>query len=936
MTTLRKIQYSNLNQFLTDLNSNFAQIENSPLYKGIPGTDGTGIQGLRGIRGTQFLFVNYANFLIQFPNELVNQSSITLEFLNQKLLSFTNKQKLFNVFGISEFVNNDIVVLTNSIMLSYDLSQDKFINTTLAFNEQSNLASSIQNQIEQYVQYYIDNNQILLNLHNIFEKFSTLAKNYTDNNSTFITNQQTASSVYSPFIAGYTTNNGISVIDHKYFGFSDIEFPKTLKGSIVFGSMKKYIDLLMATTSTVQEQTLTSDYAPGATNIPSAIFLQDTVNAGLMFGYKNKLNLKSFGHIYKDIDDNIVIKSDSGILESEFSKLLINKYRLLYNKLTQFGDSLEVSKNISFGGNLNNKFLRTSQYTDAQNEYTIEIGHNTSDEEIETIQRNISKSIIYAEYTNNVLVTNENGEISHDYLLEDAIWNVSEELASEQIVMNPNSNKKFVTSNYLGFLIRKINNLNTFLSDNYWKKSEFNTGVIPNLVLNNDLTVNNEFHLGPTILGERIIETFYQPSLNKTLNLGYTTGKIYLRGNIYLPGYNEKVLITNSTGAISPNYSLEILPTILNEASINSETTILRGKHFEFLRNKILNFAENYWTKEEFETNVIPRIDISTTFNSPTIQDSSTMTIFSNENGNSFSHETAFVKFNSNDIRFDKFKSKVLVTGADSRLLSTYSLQTGVYDDKVDLEEIISYPSDTDKIVNSSYIHWLVKRINSLTSYISSNYWTKTNFITDGVSTIKCNFLTTNYSFNLANKLKYDLFLSDELNIGEFSETGTLINNYPLINFTNDNYKSKVFITDASGNLMNYKELSSLNIDTLNISVPTASTEVSVPIDVSSFNINNIINERQLKWVMNIINNIKTRFANTYNKTETDTRINTDVYEHVPVGSIILWDLTFDVDIPAGWVRCNGSAIPETDPIKYTQNMGEPFADCCYIMKHNI
>ena len=122
LETLMKIQFTNINQFVEDINRNFATIQNSPLFKGIPGKKGDeGDDGLRGIRGSQFIFVDYDKFNEQFPNELTAGSKITLEYINSKLTSFENKQKLLNALGVSELVDNDVVVLTNSVMLSYDL-----------------------------------------------------------------------------------------------------------------------------------------------------------------------------------------------------------------------------------------------------------------------------------------------------------------------------------------------------------------------------------------------------------------------------------------------------------------------------------------------------------------------------------------------------------------------------------------------------------------------------------------------------------------------------------------------------------------------------------------------------------------------------------------------------------------------------------------------
>lgn len=916
--TLRKINYTNIEQFLEDLNSNFALIQNSPLYKGIPGEEGEdGEQGLMGVRGTKFLFINFLNFNNQFPNELVNQSEINLTFINQKLLSFSQKQKLLLALGVNELVDSDIVVLTNSMMLSYNFVENKFINTGIAFNENINLASSIETQIESYVQYYVDNNQTILNLQNVFERYSTLAKNYTDSNSTFITNSQTASSVYSPYILGYTTNNGVSIPDHKYFGFSDQMYPKTQKGSIVFGSMKKYIDLLMATTNTVQEQTLTSDYAPGQNNIPSAIYLQDTLNAGLMFGYKGRPNLKYFGHIYKDTADNIVIKSDSGIIATEYSNLLIDKHRLKYNKKVQFEDSLEVSKNISFGGNLNNKFLRTSQYVSSDDENTIEIGIDNTG----SIQKNISQIIKYTKYLSNVLVTDSEGNISHNYSLETATWDASEELTFSEILMNTNSSENIVTSNYLGFLIRKINNLSSFTNDNYWTKAEFNSGVIPAFRVSGGITsetlTTNKILVGPRLYihpnYERMIETLGTNPGTIPLRLGYSTGGLMLRGDIKLNKYISKVLVTDTGGNLSYNYSLESNPTTFNETSINSEKTILRGIHFAYLRNKISDY---YWSKNDFTNNIIPRIDITTIFNGPNITDNSTKTEFSHATKIEFSHATALNKFNSSNINLDKFKSKVLITDIDGNLSSLYSLESETYPDKVGLELITENPTSETKIINSSYINWLVNRINSLSSYVSSNYWTKTDLGGGGdiVPKVSAAEIEAVSKFNLAQRLVFNSMLNT-LSIGKtIDETGHLEINYTDIRLPRlPSFSNKILSTDLTGKILNTYTISAIEEDEEATIVPVASVDEAVDIDVAAYSATKITTEKQLSWVMKILNNIKTRLKNTYNKTETDAAI----YTHVPAGTIILWPYnTMYTTIPDGWQVCNGAAI-----INPTQDM---------------
>lgn len=132
---LKSIQYQNLEQFIEDINRNFAVIQNSPLYRGIPGKGGNpGTTGLRGLRGSVFVFATLKSFNEQFPGELINASKITLDYINTKMTTFENKQKLLTALGLTELVDKDVIILTNSIMLSYSLATEQFVDTGLAFN----------------------------------------------------------------------------------------------------------------------------------------------------------------------------------------------------------------------------------------------------------------------------------------------------------------------------------------------------------------------------------------------------------------------------------------------------------------------------------------------------------------------------------------------------------------------------------------------------------------------------------------------------------------------------------------------------------------------------------------------------------------------------------------------------------------------------------
>jgi hypothetical protein len=480
--TLKKISFQNLQQFTEDLNKNFAIVQNSPLFKGIPGKEGDpGLVGLRGTRGSQIVFVNLQKFNEQFPGEYVNASQITLQEINVKMNIFEEKQKLLVALGLVEFVNNDIVVLTNSIMLSYDIYNDLFVDTRLAFNEQSNLVSSIEGKIEEYVSYYIQNHPGL-NSVNVFNSFATKAKNYTDT-SGGLTTVVTPSSVFTPHYIGVTTDSGPTIADHKYFGYSDSEFPIGNRGSMVFGSLKKYIEILMATTDVSQPNTLSSDFAPTNTNIPSLVILQDTVENGIMIGRKNAANLKRFGSIFKDVNDNLIIKSDQGKNANDFSKITLSRTSFRYDKKMFLDNDLEIAQDLILTRNINNQFLRSGAFAgDTAAAKTIEIGSTITG----SVQKNISDNILLTKFVNKVLVTGLDGEISKEFSLEKA----NKPSDGSAFV---GSDKRLATSDYIQWLYNLIAVTGASLSS-YWAKADFapTNAVIPKLKLTTDLSIGND------------------------------------------------------------------------------------------------------------------------------------------------------------------------------------------------------------------------------------------------------------------------------------------------------------------------------------------------------------------------------------------------------------------------------------------------------------
>lgn len=937
--TLKKVTYNNLAQFVEDVNRNFAVVQNSPLFKGIPGIGGkAGDLGLRGVRGNQFLFIKLDSFNYEFPGELIAASKITLEFINSKLDIFENKQKLLNALGVSELVDNDIVVLSNSVMLSYNISNNNFIDTGIAFNEQSNLISNIQSKIEEYVKFYVDNNPSIIGIKNIFVDYETYAKSFTDNNSPYITKQLTINSIYTPYIPGVSNKTGIKLLNHKYFGFSDSEFPQDNNGTLVLGSMKKYHYILDGTFSTSSAQTLSSDYAPTLENIPSVVFLQDSNNNGLMFGLKDSKNLKNFASIFKRPsvfqDSNIVqliLKSDQGKNPSEYSELVLDRLHMEYRKLVLFQDHLKVSQDLHLFGYFNNAHIRSGEYTDGKEKTTTEIGYRSDsrpDGSIEdpkytgngsdTLTKYLSEFQQFTWFPDNVLVTTNDGNVSKAYTLEKTVMMAAEEESLVEITKIPVSPYKFLTSNYLGFIIRKINKLTQYCVDHYWRKNQFNTGDIPDLTLSRKLTVKGDANIG--IVGKELIET---NNITKSVTIGQKDGSIINRSStITYNEFIENLLVTDNTGKILKTYSLEkgYIPDAEKVETPNSNLKLIKTintnkftlpnmYHLSWILDKMNNIIDwcnaNVWRKNQFNTGEIPALKItgdietkqnfiSTLFK--TKQDSNTVEI-----GDLNTTELN----NSKTIKIPNFPNNVLITDGEGILLKTYYLENLVInnDEEADKKPITIYPSNSNNLVTSKYIAWIIRKINNINSYNSDNFWRKNQYNTGEIPNIHVSGNIKSNGDVRFNDASNPSFISDNGNkttkVGFSGDTSKL--KLPSNDISTEKYKNNVLVTDNIGDIKH--EYSLEFADVADAQIPQSTTDINTEFTGPSEN-TKIVTSNYLTWIVSAINSIKLRFLNTFNKEETINAI----YNHTPVGMMMDWYMV-NGSIPDGWTPCIGGTF---------------------------
>lgn len=621
--SLKRVTYESLQQFVEDINSNFAIIENSPLYKGLPGKEGPKPNdGLQGPRGSQFIFVRFANFNTIF-GDVTSGVAITREYINTKLISFADKTKLLQALNVTQFVNNDVIVLTNSIMLSFDAINVSFIDTGLAFNEQTNVLSNIQTTIAEQVALQLAANPVLNNLTNIFQGFATVAKTYPDGNNPQLT-PLVDSMVYYPIYPeggsiGLPTG-GIGISNHKYYGFSDSEIGMSGNGTMVFGSLKKYIAMLNNTTDAMNQQhPLTSDYAPGPLNLPVQVILQNDNRSGILFGNKGDIssNLKNFGHLFKDEWGNVVLQSSSGpYINSElpsasntnnFSSLKLNTNRLWYGKNVFVGLDVNVGRNliVQSGDTIlgavplqdgsQNPFFATGSMIPDDNMYPkglndVLIGKKPAPGQYTQTLFN-SNAIKFNYFTNGALsVGTVGGLYAKPFATPISGTSQTEFLPLPNETPNPIDKLPIAAGlldeTHYNNLVRKLNSAENKISSNYWTKAQLFNGSVPNLGANTQFFVDATKPENPINSGVP-----YTAAINVIAKQGATSSKLYIGSEA-----TSELRIIGKTYFYSGNVQSGYNPT----PQANKVLTTGSDGLLTFVNTSVYAQALDYWRKNQF------------------------------------------------------------------------------------------------------------------------------------------------------------------------------------------------------------------------------------------------------------------------------------------------------------------------------------------------
>lgn len=962
--TLLKIEYTNLTEFIDAINRNFAVVQNSPLFKGIPGDEGIpGNEGISGERGSKFFFIDFVKFNLQFPTEVTLGSHIDLVFLNSKLTNPDSKLKILTAIDSPNLVDKDVLVLLNSTMISFNYAENKFYDTGKSLN--TSITQEIQEIINNLFQSYLP--QLQSGIKNVFENYSTLAKNYSDNNNTGISTNLNETSVYSPFIQGITSNIGINVPNHKYYGVSQNLNTEQNENTVVFGSIVKYYKLLMNTINTDGTQTLTSNYAPGNNNIPSAIFLQDTYNAGLLFGYKDKKNLKQFGSIFKNSSDELEIKSDAGKLISDSSSLKIHKNYMRYNKLVQFNDSLEISNNLFVGGQINTTNFKTGNFAYENNKDFLntlyseadlnqknlisvsvpETSVKTTDKIIDILNTNLNK--IYINHSNNiflratnyrgrVLVTNSDGLLSSSYTVENKIftdYNSTIYTAPTEITTGV-STDKFLTTYYYNYLVRKINLLfNTQINGLYWTKTEFENNAIPNLRLNNNLTVDKISNFGniaefngttntinlkgnqllvntPQIIfnqfKNKILTSTSNGTLRNDVSVDYTTFSNIIGGIDTVGGISNGVAgkvagDTSSTGSSNalPGGGTSTSFTKLNITANLFEviTKYHYNKLIDYLNSVNGGLNGNYWSKPDFESFAIPNLTLSNGLFSR--KHFAVGTALTNDGfDGEYMNDSSLSFYTSSDTK------ETLMTGNITYLYSNYTRIKGF-----NSNQILGTGTNVNDYNGKPTINIVpINMIDSLNSITTSTYNSLNNQSSKTLAdnkTIASLILgiTTNYD-NLKNYIDSQISILNQSLTNQINNLATdvyskiqVINND--LNNIHNTLATKADISWVSGNFQTIYA----NFDTINNILDDKQNQIN--------QINNILNTKVDKSVFEPW------------KAQVDAFMLNNI--QFPKGGIILWEGKvingqLQAAIPDGWQEVE--SMRGRVPVGWTNGLNDP------------
>lgn len=915
--TLAKIEYTDLPEFIDMINRNFAVIQNSPMFRGIPGDKGTpGEPGSEGQRGSKLLFLEFDRFLnasfagISDTIKLKQSSDLNLTFLNTLLKNNKNREILYSLLRIDRLVDGDTLILPDNGIVYYNYPEQIFVHTYKYIDNSGNGNSSIIiNEILSEVRKYISEN-----IKTPIVKYDTKVKLNDGTGNVSINDSQKNLGFLVPLIPGKTPEDGEDLKSHQYYGY---QYQESTSGTtsydrtMILGDVLDFYNILVKTLSTQingRNGNLTEKYSINRNHIPSLVVLQNRVdNAGIFLGSRNAKGIHEFTNIYNKVNALYIDVNVSNNDNDKVTRLILGKNQLVWNTESRFLGKMELENNLEITGNIQNDNILTGNYAIPYSTYLRSlnipdndirrgiqtlIGNNIEGSNLlfgsETVKFENKKFASSAPGKSIILTTDNRGIIETKHTKDDStLTSVGTSFTTLTPIPGTDEETKntIITGYHYNNLLHHINLLHrTGVDGLYWSKSDWPKNIIPVLKLNDSLSVDNTVNFGT--------DKFRFDKVSDLLNIATN---IFSNNspNTKFTHYPNRVLVTDSSGWIRKDISVDFdfqniplgLSSMVNQYPTANE--LLTGQHFKYLNDQvhmdIENLKNNYWTKQQFENSNIPNIVL----NNRIISKSSLLIgPGANLNTNISENKTSgtlsaiispeFSKINSTDIWFDSVNIR---------------LQHLPNNDRYNLLGFENKPSPSGELKGYLKSYFAFNEIPENISIIENKF--NANYIANG--------LTIKSLLNRLNELRETIRVQITTAINQLSQQlneviNTKLN--PLINDVND-LKVKV-----QTNTTNINKIGIVDTPTPNTIVGHHRTELNnlhTKTDQTNQNLTNLTNNfNTLLQRFNALEiNYNTKIAE-FEKFKLET-------VQLPKGAIILWEGYIEglgnspLNIPEGW-----------------------------------
>lgn len=711
--SLKKVEYENLEKFLEIINSNFAILENSPLYRGIPGDDGSpGNVGSPGIRGSKLFFIKTEDMKNIWGEQITSANVITPQFVNSLLNRENDKNKLLSLFGVKNFYTDDVFILPNTEVYSYSTNTNKIVFTGITIDVNQ---SKSEEQIQKVFDMWLSSNPTIKNLKTIFSEYPSLLKQISESQIQPPISTLKETGIVVPHISGIWdfVDKSELLSDHSYFSYAPSEWNKS---TFVFGRLdnfakqqKKTIELNLNLNGKNNKYTINYN------NTPMLVISQDNDFGGILIGRNSQANTIGYSSIYKDSENKLVFESNmyDDISTNLVGRLTLNQSILHWNKNLIVNGDITSNNNLSFTGEINSRYFNSA-------ENTLTVGNQSATNDNPDKLNVISKHLFVNKFRNCFLRVDENnevveGKIEHNPITLDnyTTWQKTHETS-------------VVIGNRLHETLKVIVSVNSNFV-NYFTKQDLQNGIIQNLKVNG---------------------TQYQFASNGTWNLpgiahNLTTGILQINpDNKFLVSkpieYHNNA--ANQLLFCNQNNLVVGIPFISdNNPESWTNNHIANATHLKIVYDAIItkfNEVKDVWKKNDFSLGIIPELKLKTNLESK---------------DGTFTNNLKLTKLPEGILSLDSNKNVVTIfthlAPNEIQNRKPYTIAPGInlyqklitaYEHKI-LYDFVNTNFDT---LTSNYrnLEDIVKRITNITgnlpTYDLSQYYKKIEFTNNSITSI--------------------------------------------------------------------------------------------------------------------------------------------------------------------------------------------------------